>query len=267
MLVAPFDAADPVVGMVHLPPLPGSPRSDGDRAVVRERALRDARALAAAGVDGVLVENFGDAPFHPDEVPKHVVASMTDATRAVVDAVDVPVGVNVLRNDAPAAVSVAAAAGASFVRVNVHVGAHVTDQGVIEGRAHRTLRLRDRLDADVRVFADLDVKHAAPLGPERDPATALAETVERGLADGVLVTGAESGAPVDPDRLRRIVDARDDRGLDVPVLVASGVTPETAPDLLAVADGLVVGTAFERGGETGAPVEEERVRRLVNEVR
>ncbi|MFB6157738.1 MAG: BtpA/SgcQ family protein [Haloferacaceae archaeon] len=264
--VPPFDAADPVVGMVHLPPLPGSPRSDGDRDAVRERARRDARALAGGGVDGVLVENFGDAPFHPDDVPKHVVASLTDATRTVVEAVDVPVGVNVLRNDAPAAVAVAAAAGAAFVRANVHAGARVTDQGVLEGRAHRTLRLRDRLDPDVRVFADLSVKHATPLGPERDPAPALAEVVERGFADAVLVTGPESGAAVDTDRLRRVVDARDDRGLEVPVLVGSGVTPETAPGLLDLADGLVVGTAFERDGETGAPVEEARVRRLVERV-
>jgi len=147
----------PIIGMVHLPPLPGAPRDGGDRRSLRERARSDARALAAGGVDAVIVENFGDAPFHPNRVPPITVAAMTDLTRSVKAAIDLPVGVNVLRNDAEAALSIAAATGARFVRVNIHTGARVTDQGVIEGRAHETMRLREELDADVKVLADLDV--------------------------------------------------------------------------------------------------------------
>ncbi|MFB6171049.1 MAG: BtpA/SgcQ family protein [Haloarculaceae archaeon] len=258
-----FGVDRPLVGMVHLPPLPGAPEFDGDRAAVRDRALADARALAAGGVDGVLVENFGDAPYYPDEVPAHVVASMTSVVGRVCDAVDLPVGVNVLRNDAGAAVSVAAATGARFVRVNVHAGARVTDQGVVEGRAHETLRLRDRLDADVRVLADVAVKHSSALGPERPVAAAAAELVERGLADGVIVTGARTGRAVGRPDLEAVTAALS----DAPAFVGSGVTPETAPDLLAVGDGAIVGTALKTDGDVRAPVDIARVRALVEAVR
>ncbi len=258
-----FDTDRPVLGMVHLDPLPGAPRFDGDRETVREAALRDARRLEAGGVDGVVVENFGDAPFYPDDVPKHVVASMTAHVDAVCRAVDVPVGVNVLRNDADAAVSVAAATGAAFVRVNVHTGARATDQGVVTGRAHETLRLRERLDADVAVFADVAVKHSAPLGGagEEDPAADAAEALDRGLADAVVVSGPSTGEAVDRSDLEAVARVCGQR--DAPVFVGSGVTPGTAADLLSVADGAVVGTALKEGGETTAPVSEDRVRDLL----
>jgi hypothetical protein len=254
-----FDTDSPVIGVVHLPGLPGAPRSTGDRAAIRDRALADARALENGGVDGVVVENFGDAPFYPNDVPTHVVAEMTALTDAVSDAVDVPVGVNVLRNDATAAVSIAAATGVDFVRVNVHVGAAVTDQGVIEGRAHDTLRLRERIDADVAVCADVGVKHAAPLA-NRDLAVEASDAVERGLADAVIVTGERTGGRTTLDDVRRVREAVDET---IPVLVGSGVTAETAAVTIDVADGAIVGTAFETDGVTGNPVEEARVRHFV----
>jgi membrane complex biogenesis BtpA family protein len=255
-----------VIGMVHLPALPGAPGYGGSHETVRERALRDAETLAAGGVDAVLVENFGDAPFYPDEVPRHVVASLTDVVGRVRRAVEVPVGVNVLRNDARAAVAVAAATGADFVRVNVHVGARVTDQGVVEGRAHGTLRLRERLDADVAVLADVGVKHSVPLGATGGSAhdglvDEATEAVDRGLADGLVVSGSGTGQPTDRSALERVAPVA--READVPLLVGSGVTPETIADLLSVADGAVVGTALKRGGETTAPVDSERVAALV----
>jgi membrane complex biogenesis BtpA family protein len=254
-------AVPQLIGMVHLPALPGAPGFDGDRGTVREHAVADAEALEAGGMDAVLVENFGDAPFHPGEVPQHVVASMTAFVGAVRRAVDVPVGVNVLRSDGPGAMAVAAATGASFVRVNVHTGARLTDQGVIEGRAHETLRLRDRLDADkVRVLADIDVKHSASLA-ERPLAEVARETVERGGADGLVVSGPATGKSVNRGRLERIATVADETG--VPLVVGSGVTPGTVTELLTVADACIVGTALKRGGETTAPVDHERVAELV----
>lgn len=259
-----LDAKRSVIGMVHLPPLPGSPGYDGTFEAVREAALRDARVLEEGGIDAVLVENFGDAPFYPDDVPKHVVASMTAVTAEIVHSVDLPVGVNVLRNDAEAALAVAAAAGASFVRANVHVGVRATDQGIVGGRAHETVRLRDHLGADVAILADLDVKHSAPIG-EYDPS--IEEVVERGRADGVLVSGRATGESVPLEHLSATVERRDERELDVPVFVGSGVTPATAPALLEVADGLIVGTALKEGGETTNPVDSRAVQELVEAVR
>jgi len=256
-----------VVGMVHLAALPGAPGFDGDRAAIRDAALRDARRLESGGVDAVMVENFGDAPFYADDVPKHVVASMTALVGDVRRETDLPVGVNVLRNDADAAVSVAAAASADFVRVNVHAGARLTDQGVVEGRAAETVRLRERLGAgDIAILADVDVKHSAALA-ERPLSEAVAELVERGHADGVVASGAGTGHETDRDHLRAVVDARDDLGVDAPVFVGSGVTRETVGETLDLADGAVVGTALKDGGETTAPVDEARVRDLVDAAR
>ena len=258
-----IDAEKPIVGMVHLAPLPGAPKFDGDFDAVVEAARRDARRLEAGGADAVMVENFGDAPFYPDDVPEHVVASMTRAATEIREEIDLPVGINVLRNDAAAALSVAAAADADFVRVNVPVGARVTDQGVVEGTAHETVRLRERLGADVAILADLDVKHSAPLAERPLDAEAVAEPVARGLADGVVVSGVGTGHAVDSDALRAVAAARDEAGLDAPVFVGSGTSTETVGDLLDVADGAIVGTALKEGGETTNPVSEEKVAELV----
>jgi membrane complex biogenesis BtpA family protein len=254
-----------LVGMVHLPALPGAPGFDGDREALRERAVADAEALVGEGMDAVLVENFGDAPFHPGAVPRHVVAAMTTLVDAVGRAVDVPVGVNVLRSDGPGAMAVAAAAGASFVRVNVHAGARLTDQGVVEGRAHETLRLRDRLDApDVRVLADVEVKHSAALAERPLPSVAR-ETVERGGADGVVVSGPATGEPVDRERLATVGAVATETG--VPLVVGSGVTPDSVATVLGIADAVIVGTALKRNGDPTAPVERERVAELVSAAR
>ncbi|WP_144905847.1 BtpA/SgcQ family protein [Halobellus captivus] len=255
----------PVIGMVHLPPLPGAPGFDGDRCALRERVRRDATALESGGVDGIMLENFGDAPFYPDRVPRHVVADVTALAATLREEVSVPFGVNILRNDVQSALGVAAATGGEFVRVNVHTGARLTDQGLIEGLAHETLRLRDQLDADVTILADIDVKHSAPL-TERAHGEVVSELVERGRADAVVVSGAGTGEAVDTTVLEQVVQARDERGIDAPVLLGSGVTPDTAPELLSIADGAIVGTALKQQSETTNPVDEAAVKRLIEAV-
>ncbi len=261
-----FGSQSPVVGMVHLPPLPGAPRFAGDRTELRGRALADALALVEGGVDALLVENYGDAPYYPDEVPQHTVAEMTAFVRELGIGVEVPYGVNVLRNDAAAALSVAGAAGGSFVRVNVHTGARVTDQGLLEGQAAETLRLRDRLDSDVAILADVAVKHSAPAS-ERAIADVAEETITRGLADGLVVSGPATGEAADADELKAVLDRRDEVDQNVPVFVGSGVTAENAPGLLDIADGVIVGTALKEESETAAPVDPERVEAFVQSVR
>ncbi len=265
-LVERFGSESPLVGMVHLPPLPGSPRFAGDRNELRGRALADATALVKAGFDGLLVENFGDAPYYPDDVPKSTVAEMAAIVRELGIGVECPYGVNVLRNDADAALSVAAASGGSFVRVNVHTGSRVTDQGVLEGMAHKTLRLREQLDTDVSILADVAVKHSAPVG-ERDVAAVAEETITRGLADGLVVSGPATGKSADAKELKAVLDRRDDVDQSVPVFVGSGVTADNVAALLDSADGVIVGTALKRGGETAAPVDPDRAEAFVDVTR
>ncbi|HHX39645.1 MAG TPA: BtpA/SgcQ family protein [Armatimonadetes bacterium] len=253
-----FRADKPVIGMVHLLPLPGSPGWGGSMEAVLERALADARAWAEGGASALLVENYGDVPFHPESVEPHTIAAMTLAVAAVREATALPVGVNVLRNDARAALGIAAATGARFIRVNVHTGAMVTDQGLLQGRAHETLRLRRSLGAPVLLFADLLVKHAVPLG-EAPLEQAAHDGFERGLADALVVSGIATGQPTPLADVRRVKDALP----EAPLLVGSGVTSESIAGLLRVADGVIVGSSAKVDGRAENPVDMDRARALI----
>ncbi len=254
--------AKPLVGVVHLPPLPGSPRARLAMEQIIERAVRDARAYAAGGASALIVENYGDAPFRKDSVEPYTIAAMAVVVAAVRSAVLLPVGVNVLRNDAVAALSIAAVTGASFIRVNVHTGALLTDQGIIEGRADETMRLRRALGASVEVWADLLVKHAVPLGPVTLD-DAARDALYRGLADALVVTGRATGQPADPEAVRHL------RALfpDVPIYVGSGVTPERVAAFLPAATGFIVGTWAKEGGDIEQPVSPARVEELARAIR
>jgi len=260
-----FPDGKALIGMVHLDPLPGSPRHEagsGMEAVVA-RAVADAEALEAGGMDGIMIENFGDCPFWPDRVPPVTIASLTVAALRVRERVSLPIGVNVLRNDVASALAIAVAVGARFVRVNVHVGAVVTDQGIVQGRAHETLRTRAALGSRVAVFADVAVKHSQPLG-ERPPLEDEArETAGRGLADALVLTGTATGVPGAPWELKCVREELP----DVPVLAGSGVDASTIGEFLEVADGVIVGSALEQDGVAGRPVDPDRVRAFVNAAR
>lgn len=252
-----------LVGVVHLPAMPGDPGHDGSGfETVYAHAMRDADALARGGIEAVVVENFGSRPFvkgtASDPLPPHQVAAITVVARALRDRFPL-VGVNCLRNDVVAALGIAAAVGAAFVRVNVHVGAYVTDQGIIEGDAARSLRYRDALGArHVAICADVLVKHATPLAP-LDPVQATRDTLDRGMADCVVVTGAATGARADRSKLELVRRAAGER----PVLLGSGLTPDDAPEL-GLVDGAIVGTWIKRDGDVRAPVDADRVRALVD---
>ena len=247
-----------VIGMVHLEPLPGSPRWAGSMEHVAKAALDDARSLAAGGVDALLVENFGDVPFAPDRVDAACVAAMAAVATEIRHAVSLPLGINVLRTDALSALAVAAAVGARFIRVNVHTGAVVTDQGILASSAHDTLRYRRLLSTPIALFADVQTKHAAPLAsiPIEHEAR---DCVHRGLADGLIVSGEATGLPPKPSDLERVRLAVP----EAPLCVGSGASPENAGDLFALADALIVGTAVKRDGVVTNRVDPDRVRALV----
>lgn len=235
----------PAIGMIHLPPLPGSPRWDADAGMdaVWEKARADAAALREGGFRIAMVENFGDIPFHGERVPPVTVAAMTRILgRLRLEFPELALGVNVLRNDARAALGIAAAVGAACIRVNVHVGAAVTDQGTLQGRAAETLRLRRELGCEqVGILADLRVKHARALA-ERPLADEAKDLRLRGLADAVIVSGAATGSGADPEQLRRVREALP----DCPLLVGSGMTEQNLPEFAPDADGFIVGTSLQR---------------------
>lgn len=226
-------------------------------AVVVKRAVQEATAYERGGAHAVFIENFGDVPFTKGPVPPETLAAMTAAGCAVRQAVKLPIGFNALRNDAHAALALCAACDGSFIRVNVHTGAMLTDQGLIEGQAFHTLRLRERLCPEVQILADVHVKHATPLGDE-SLENAARDTLERGLADALIVSGTGTGQAADLEDLRRV-------RLACPgarILIGSGITVGSVDNYLSEADGVIVGSSLKRAGKCGNPVDGTRVRQL-----
>ena len=239
----------PLIGMIHLPPLPGAPDFGGDLDQVIATAVADLAALVRGGIRAAMVENFHDSPFWPDRVPPVTIAAMAvvlgELRRRQPEAL---LGVNVLRNDAEAALALAATTGAAFIRVNVHTGAMLTDQGPLQGQAHLTLRRRRELGCEeVGILADVRVKHATPLAM-RDLVEEAADLRGRGKADAVILSGPATGAAADPDELRRLRAALP----DCPLLLGSGVTGENLSVYLDLADGCIVGSSLQIGGRIDA---------------
>jgi hypothetical protein len=236
----------PLIGMVHLPPLPGSPRSELCLEEVVDAALEEAAVLEEAGLDGLIVENVGDTPFFRETVPPITVAAMGVIVREVRRHTTLAVGVNLLRNACLEAMSIASLVHADFIRCNVVIGAYVTDQGLIEGCAAELARLRHTLDHDIALLGDVHVKHAAPLFdvPIEDAAADLAE---RGGADAVIVSGARSPDPPSLERVKAVSEA-----VSAPVLVGSGVSLANVIDYYAASDGVLLGeTDFKVDGSWG----------------
>jgi membrane complex biogenesis BtpA family protein len=205
-----------------------------------------------------MLENFGDVPFYPARVPAETVAAMTAVALEVRKRFPLPLGINVVRNDGQSALAIAATVGAEFIRVNILCGARVTDQGIIQGIAHDLLRDRARLNATtVKIFADVDVKHSAPLGlrPLEDE---VEDVLHRGLADAIIVSGSATGKPTDLDHVRRAKAA----ARAAPVFIGSGVTAESIPTFLPHADGFIIGSAFKQDGKPENPVDVDRVRAI-----
>ncbi|MEI8257610.1 MAG: BtpA/SgcQ family protein [Deltaproteobacteria bacterium] len=254
----PFTDRKPLVGVIHLPALPGAPRHTQTMDALVEGAVRDAALLAEAGFDAVLIENFGDVPFYRDAVPPETIAAMAVIGDAVRRTSGLPLGINVLRNDAISALGIAVATQARFVRVNVIVGARVTDQGIIQSDAARVARVRTALGAqNVALLADVDVKHSAAIAPIRVDDEAI-EAHERSLADVIVVTGARTGLPTERDTLLAVKSST-----GAPVWLGSGVTSESLAQWLEVADGVIVGSALRGNGRAGGPIDLARAKAFV----
>ncbi|HEY9600383.1 MAG TPA: BtpA/SgcQ family protein [Allocoleopsis sp.] len=243
-------------------PLPTSPRWGGSLKAVIDRAEREVTALASGGVDGVIVENFFDAPFTKNQVDPAVVSAMTLIVQRLMNLVTLPVGINVLRNDAQSAMAIATCVRAQFIRVNVLTGVMATDQGFIEGQAHELLRYRRELGSDVKILADVLVKHARPLGSP-NLTTAVQETIERGLADGVILSGWATGSPPNLEDLELASAAAH----GTPVFIGSGADWENISTLMQAADGVIVSSSLKRRGKIEQPIDPIRVSQFVEAAR
>jgi membrane complex biogenesis BtpA family protein len=260
-----FKTRIPLIGDIHLPPLPGTPRYGGESmASIIDRALRDAEAFEKGGMDGIIIENHGDIPFlKPNEIGPEIIAAMSAITARIVDTAGIPTGVNLLANAAVGALAIAKAGGARFIRVNQWVNAYVANEGLVEGESARALRFRKQIDAtDIAIFADVHVKHGSHAIVADRPVSEQARDVEFFDADVAIATGNRTGDEV-PER--EISSIRE--GTRLPVIAGSGITPANAPRILALLDGAIVGSSLKEGGVWWNPVEIERVKALVEAVK
>jgi hypothetical protein len=258
----------PIIGVLHVPALPGTPRNQLSLAEIREWVTRDAEAYWAAGVsslavDAMLLENFGDAPYYPERVPAETVAFLTALACHVRSKFDLPLGINVLRSDGESALAIAAASGAEFIRVATYSGARAADQSSLLGNAHRIQRLKHALGCNVMIFADVLIRRSVtPMG-SRAIEDVVEDTNERALADAVIITGPETDTPPDMVPLQTARMA----AKGALVFAGSGAREVTIPSILEIVDGAIVGSAFKVDGVVTNPVDAARVRRLMDAAR
>ncbi|HWI58792.1 MAG TPA: BtpA/SgcQ family protein, partial [Bacillota bacterium] len=233
------------------------PRSRGDLEAIIRFAVKDAQAYERGGAHALIIENFGDVPFTQASVGPETVAAMAAAGRAVRQGVKLPLGFNVLRNDPRAALALCAACQGSFIRVNVHTGAMLTDQGIIQGNAYDTLRYRRQICPEARILADVHVKHAVPLGHWALGDSAR-DALERGLADALIVSGTGTGMATDVADVQQVRAACP----EAKILLGSGVTRDNLQDYLPLADGFIVGSSLKVDGKIHNPVDSKRVAAL-----
>jgi uncharacterized protein len=248
----------PVIGMIHMPALPGAPRSAMPMKDLTEYALSEAGKLEGAGLDACIVENVGDVPLFKESLPPYTVAAMTAVTREVVAHTTMKVGVNMLRNACEEALSVAHIAGAQFIRCNILIGAYATDQGIIEGCASKVARLRKALSSEVLVFGDVHVKHAYPIF-NVEIEYAAQDLAERGGADAVIVSGPRSPVPPTLERVEKVKEA-----IKKPVLIGSGIGLANAKEFYRRSDGVIIGEPdFKVDGVWGGPSDEKAYEKAV----
>lgn len=251
-----------VIGVIHLLPLPGTPLGEYPLSTVLKRAIFDAKELQKGGVETAILENFGDAPFQRECVEPHIISCMTIIAEHIIRETGLQLGINVLRNDARAALGIALSVRAEFVRVNIHTGAAWTDQGLIQGDAYQTLLYRKLLGCNVEIAADVLVKHASSAGDWK-LLDAAKDAWYRGRAAALIITGSATGAMVDWEDIKMLRRELPDAKL----WIGSGMTPEQAPQAQGLVQALIVGTYFHRDGDIAQPLDAERVKIFMDALR
>ena len=253
----------PIIGVVHLKPLPGSPNYQGDLNDIIDRAVKDSRMLNEGGVDGIIVENYMDNPFKVRIREPETIAAMTVIVKEIVREVNVPVGVSFLRNSGVEALAIAYATNAKFIRVNVYCFPVIAPEGTIEPIAREVQELKSRLKANIEVYADVAVKHAYLHYSASIDELAI-ETANRCRADAVIVTGKATGEPPE------LVDVQLAKKSKKPVIIGSGIAINNIKLYWDIADGFIIGTYFKEENITINPIDASKVRKfmaIVNELR
>ena len=245
-------------GVVHLKSLPGSPSNKLSTDEIIEFAQEDVDSLIDGGVDGLIIENFGDVPFVKDNISKRTLASFTAVVENLTIKKEIKVGINVLRNDGIAALSIAEATKSNFVRINVLNNTMFTDQGIIEGEAHIINQFKSNLNREIEIYADVFVKHAVP-PPGSKIENHAEELINRAGADVVIVTGDGTGYEINLEDLHKVRNIVPNGKL----AIGSGVNSNNVKAYKDLADILIVGTSFKFNNDVSKKVDKSKVEELV----
>jgi membrane complex biogenesis BtpA family protein len=249
-----------IYGVIHLKGLPGSTSNILSIDKIVKLAQNDIDTLTAGGIDGLIIENFGDAPFVKDNLSKRSLVSFATVVSNLDIDKKLDVGINVLRNDGISALSIAEATDADFVRINVLNNIMYTDQGIIEGKSYDISQFRNTLSKEIKVFADVFVKHATPpYGAKIENHTK--ELLERAGADVVIVSGDGTGEETNIEDLQRIRDI-------VPLgklAIGSGLNKDNIKKYVGISDIGIIGTDFKLDGILNNPVDLNRVKNLITQ--
>ena len=251
-----------IYGVVHLKSLPGSPSSRISLDEIIDHAQEDVNNLIFGGVDGIIIENFGDTPFVKDDISKRTLASFTSVVENLSIDRDIKVGINVLRNDGIASLSIAEATKSNFVRINVLNNTMFTDQGIIEGKSHEINQFKSTLNNVIEIYADVFVKHAVP-PPGSKIENHASELIERAGADKVIVTGDGTGHEINIDDLEKVRNIVPEGKL----VIGSGVNSANVMAYQDLADILIVGTSFKFDNDVSKKVDINRVEELIRKVK
>jgi hypothetical protein len=260
-----FSVSKPIIGMIHLDPLPGAPHfKGGNLKSVVDKALKEVGIYEKAGVDGLIVENAWDLPFpKPEDIGPETVAGMTYLTTYIKQKSKLPIGINILANAAIPGLAVAKSTNSSFVRVNQWVNAYVANEGIIEGASAKALRYRSSIKGDeIKIFADVHVKHGSHSIVQDRSVAEQTRDAEFFDADVLIATGQRTGDETNLDEIREIKN-----NTNLPVIIGSGLNINNAKDILSISDGAIVGSSLKENGNWWEPVSLEKVKKLMSKVK
>lgn len=257
-----FGVKVPVISVIHLDPLPGTPLYAGKSVKeIAEVAVEEAVMLEENNIDGLIIENFGDKMFCKKVGPE-IVAAMSVIAQKIKDEVKIPIGICILQSDGMADIAVAKAVEADFVRIPYYTETSIVDAGMMDSIAADVLRFRRYLEAKVKIFADVHIKHSYPLA-QRPIEHAAEDCWERGLADAVIVTGRKTGGATKPEDIINVRKALP----ELPLIVGSGVSAQNVDAYLDYVDAIIVATSLNKDGRVEEKPDEQRVRSFMDKIK
>lgn len=250
----------PIIGMIHLLPLPGSPNYQGDIESIEKRALDDLKALTEGGVDAFIIENFGDVPYD-NEISLEGYSVMLSIINKIQQHTSLPFGINIQFNSTEQEWAMAFATHAAFIRVESFVENRIGTHGISFTAAPKLMRQKKQYPSECMIFSDVHVKHSYPM-TEISLEDAIHEAYSSG-ASAVIITGRATGKQPEIEDVRKIKELYP----DIPVLIGSGINERNAAEYLSVSDGIIVGSSIKYGGDVNQSIDEIRVKHFMEAVR